>query len=112
MGGDTGVAASADAAPDGETGEAWVVGGAGFEVMDYSAESAGVGRFAVLAVVLGEEPVAKALGADGDGEDSAGDVLEANEGLAVAGGEGEGGIGDGQKGGGGGGATVAHPVPV
>ena len=89
--------AGADAAEDGKAGVVAVLVGLGLEVIEDGVEGVGGGEGVVLAVELIEEPIAVGAGADGEDVESAGESGKANEGLAVAGGEGDALAGDGEE---------------
>jgi hypothetical protein len=92
---DGGITAS-DAMPDGEALVLVFVVGLGFEVIEDGVEGAGAREGVVLGVEFMEEPLAVGAGADGeDVETVEGGGMEANEGLAVGGGEGKASAGDG-----------------
>jgi hypothetical protein len=95
VGHDAGATAS-DATPDGEALVLVFVVGLGFEVIEDRVESAGARERVVLGVEFMEEPLAVGAGADGEGvETLERGGMEANEGLAVGGGEGKASAGDG-----------------
>jgi len=85
--GETIGAAAADAAVDGEVLAGFVGAGCGFEVIEDGMELAGGGQGFELGVGCLEEPVAEVAGADGV-DVAASVVVEADECLAVGGGEG------------------------
>jgi hypothetical protein len=73
--------------------------GLGFQVIEDRVESVGAGQRVELGVEFVEEPLAVGAGADGeDVESSGGGGIEANEGLAIGGGEGNAAPGDGDEG--------------
>jgi hypothetical protein len=93
---DAGGITASDAMPDGEALVLVFVVGLGFEVVEESVEGAGAREGVVLGVEFMEEPLAVGAGADGeDVETVEGGGMEANEGLAVGGGEGKASAGDG-----------------
>ena len=67
----------------------------GFEVIEEGVELAGGGQGVVAAVEFEEEPVVEGGGADGEDEEASAVEGDADEGLAVVGGEGEAGLDDG-----------------
>ena len=92
-------ATGSDATPDGEALVLLVVVGLGFQVIDDSVESVGARERVELGIEFVEEPLAVGAGADGeDVETFEGGGIEANEGLAVGGGEGSAAPGDGDEG--------------
>jgi hypothetical protein len=94
VGQDAGTATS-DATPDGEVLALVVVVGLGFEMIEDGVEGAGGRERVVLGVKLMEEPLAVGAGADGEDVETLGrGGIEANEGLAVGGGEGKSAAGD------------------
>jgi hypothetical protein len=67
-------------------------------VIEDGVEGVGGGEGIVLAVELIEEPIAVGAGADGEDVESAGEGGQANERLAVAGGESDALPGNGEEG--------------
>ena len=91
-----GAITASDAMPDGEALVLVFVVGLGFEVIEDGVEGAGARERVVLGVEFMEEPLAVGAGADGEGvETLERGGMEANEGLAVGGGEGKASAGDG-----------------
>jgi len=91
-----GTITASDATPDGEALVLVFVVGLGFEVIEDRVESAGARERIVLGVEFMEEPFPVGAGADGEGvETLERGGMEANEGLAVGGGEGKASAGDG-----------------
>ena len=96
--GDTARAGGSDAAKDGKALPAFVVmAGAGFEEVEEGVELVGSKQEFVAAVELVEEPIAEGGRADGVGEEASTVEADADEGLAVTGGELDGGFDDGEE---------------
>jgi hypothetical protein len=99
LGGQAAATAASDTAPDGEALVLEVVVGLGFQVIEERVEGAGGWQCFELGEEFMEEPLAVGAGADGeDVETFGGGGIEANEGLAVGGGEGNAAVGDGDEG--------------
>jgi hypothetical protein len=93
--GDGAGSAGTDATPNGEALVVVTLAGLGFQVIEDGVEGVGCGDGIVFRKELVEEPVAIRAGANGEDEESAGGWgIEAYEGLAIGGGEGDAAAGD------------------
>jgi hypothetical protein len=109
LGGQEAVATASDATPDGEALVLAVVVGLSFQVIEDGVKGAGGRQGVVKVEEFVEEPVAVGVGTDGEDVEATGRDTEANEGLAVGGGEGDAAAGDVDEGSEG--IVLAHGPP-